>query len=153
MRQHLHVEAASCHRCLEVSVFLFQLPGYWSHRSAIPLSTSGGLPKFPISFSFNAYDPPAMWKQGRFFKYDVVSEKVEKSFKFTVAFSFCKYCVAPTALKIIEWRMDAENPEKKNKNKKRKQNKNNNIRASFTFPNNPRTQIDWGSVGESRLQD
>lgn len=95
-----------------------------------------------------------MWKQGCFFKYDIVSEKVEESFKFThIAFSSCKYCVAPTALKIIEWRMDGENPEEKKKQKQKgKQNKN-NIRASFTFPNNPRPQMDWGSVGESRLQD
>lgn len=153
MRQHLAVDAASCHCCLEVAVFLFQPPGYWSHMSAIRLSTSGGSPTFPISFSFYPYDLPAMWKQGCFFKYDIVSEKVEESFKFThIAFSSCKYCVAPTALKIIEWRMDGENPEKKKQKQKGKQNKN-KIRVSFTFPNNPRPHMDWGSVGESRLQD
>lgn len=121
--------------------------------SAILLSTSGGFPKFLISFSFYPYDLPAMWKQGCLFKHDIVSEKVEESFKFThIAFSSCKYCVAPTVLKIIEWRMNGENPEKKNKNKKGKQNKN-NIRASFTFSNIPRPQMDWGSVAESKLQD
>lgn len=145
MRQHLAVEAASCHCCLEVAVFPFQPPGYWSHMSAIPLSTSGDSPKFPISFSFYPYDLPAMWKQGCFFKHDIVSEKVEESFKFThIAFSSCKYCVAPTVLKIIEWRMNGENPEKKNKNKKGKQIKN---KSKSHFPKQPKNSNGLGQCG------
>lgn len=50
----------------------------------------------------------------------MVSEKVEESFKFThIAFSFYKYYVAPTALKIIKNGCRKVREEKQ----KRKQNK------------------------------